>query len=439
MKTGIIFRILSVVALLSGGWAAARGDNSFYLATTYIEPDASGNLTFNLDNDEPFYGFQMDIMVPEGIEVVTADGKPTATLSDRADASYSLLSRMDADGKLRVACFSTTHTPFSGNEGALLNVPVVAAADFEGGTVTVTDIIFITEQNQDAEFPAISAELRNQPLNTLTIADFSIEVGATEQVACSLENEVTFTAFQTDIYFPEELTLVENSLCLTDRASASHTLSAKSFEGGRTRVICHSLVNADISGSNGPLLEFEVTAADDTEAVSAVISLRNTVCSTSTGREYSLPPSEARVIITRRPVILAESVAITPDVCTLTLGDSIQLEVRVLPEDCTNPEATWASSDPDIAAVDSTGLVKTYAVGEVLITATTTDGTELTAECEMEVKLDVGVDSLPSEETGAVELYDLNGIRRTGPAERGIYIRRTRSGSSKQLATTNLH
>ena len=62
-----------------------------------------------------------------------------------------------------------------------------------------------------------------------------------------------------------------------------------------------------------------------------------------------------------------------------------QLVATVLPEHTTNKEVAWSSSDKWVASVDNNGFVTVYAVGEAIITATTTDGTNLSATCYINV------------------------------------------------------
>ena len=62
-----------------------------------------------------------------------------------------------------------------------------------------------------------------------------------------------------------------------------------------------------------------------------------------------------------------------------------QLTATILPEHTTNKEVAWSSSDKWVASVDNTGLVTMYSAGEVVITATTTDGTNLSATCRINV------------------------------------------------------
>ena len=65
-------------------------------------------------------------------------------------------------------------------------------------------------------------------------------------------------------------------------------------------------------------------------------------------------------------------------------GKALDL-VAILDEGATNKAVTWRSSNENVAAVDANGKVTAKEVGEATITATTTDGTNLSAECKIKV------------------------------------------------------
>ena len=69
----------------------------------------------------------------------------------------------------------------------------------------------------------------------------------------------------------------------------------------------------------------------------------------------------------------------------MTEGETLQLMATVMPEDATNRSVTWTSSNEDVATVDQNGLVTAVAAGTATITATTIDGSELSASCEVTV------------------------------------------------------
>ena len=74
------------------------------------------------------------------------------------------------------------------------------------------------------------------------------------------------------------------------------------------------------------------------------------------------------------------------DKTSLTLhgNESQQLTATVLPADATQ-ELMWTSSDESVATVSQSGLVSAVAFGHAVITATTIDGTDLSASCDVTV------------------------------------------------------
>ena len=81
---------------------------------------------------------------------------------------------------------------------------------------------------------------------------------------------------------------------------------------------------------------------------------------------------------------LATSIVLNKPEATLEAGSQEQLTATVLPSDAAQT-VTWTSSDPSVASVDKSGLVTAVAVGNATITASTTDGTDLKATCEVTV------------------------------------------------------
>lgn len=73
-------------------------------------------------------------------------------------------------------------------------------------------------------------------------------------------------------------------------------------------------------------------------------------------------------------VIPAAYVSLNPYYATLTQGQNITLSATVLPDTATVQQVVWASSDPSVATVDSSGVVHAVSPGVTAITATAADG-----------------------------------------------------------------
>lgn len=67
-------------------------------------------------------------------------------------------------------------------------------------------------------------------------------------------------------------------------------------------------------------------------------------------------------------------------------GQSEQLTAKILPENATDKSITWSSSDLNIATVDHTGKVTAVSIGEVVVTAVTSN--HITASCTVRVILE---------------------------------------------------
>ena len=82
----------------------------------------------------------------------------------------------------------------------------------------------------------------------------------------------------------------------------------------------------------------------------------------------------------------AVSVVLSRTSANLMANAQIQLTATVLPENAVQTVA-WRSSDESVATVSENGLVTAMAAGTATITASTIDGTKLTATCEVSVAI----------------------------------------------------
>lgn len=92
---------------------------------------------------------------------------------------------------------------------------------------------------------------------------------------------------------------------------------------------------------------------------------------------------------TKPQVVKATGISLNTDKLALTrYGKDVKekLTATVTPDETTNKNVKWASSNNKVAAVDSNGYVTAKGKGTVRITATTTDGSNLSATCTVTVK-----------------------------------------------------
>lgn len=84
-------------------------------------------------------------------------------------------------------------------------------------------------------------------------------------------------------------------------------------------------------------------------------------------------------------IIPVASVTMSETALTLNQNETARLSVTVQPENAYNRKVKWTSSEPTIASVDQDGNVMGMGEGKAIITATSLDGTEIVASCEVTV------------------------------------------------------
>ena len=123
-----------------------------------------------------------------------------------------------------------------------------------------------------------------------------------------------------------------------------------------------------------------VAVVDKNGVVTAIAVGEATITATITDGSNLSASCKVTVVPT-----LAVSIELDQTEASVEEKSEFQLTATILPEHTTNKEVAWSSSDKWVASVDNTGLVTMYSAGEVVITATTTDGTNLSATCRINV------------------------------------------------------
>ena len=122
------------------------------------------------------------------------------------------------------------------------------------------------------------------------IEDFSISVGETRTVSILLDNETAYTAFQTDIYLPDGLTVEQEDgdyiFDLTSRKGRDHNIATQVQSDGAIRIMSYSPSIKAYSGNSGALVTFNVTATGEF-SVPSTIQLKNTLFTTKNGTEIA--------------------------------------------------------------------------------------------------------------------------------------------------------
>ena len=115
----------------------------------------------------------------------------------------------------------------------------------------------------------------------------------------------------------------------------------------------------------------EVTWKSDNEAV-AIVGADGTVTAISVGTANITATCGEVSASCKVTVNLVEvtSIELSPKEVTLLIGSTTTLTAKVYPENATNQQITWSSSNSTVASVDNAGKINALQVGEATITAT---------------------------------------------------------------------
>ena len=105
----------------------------------------------------------------------------------------------------------------------------------------------------------------------------------------------------------------------------------------------------------------------------------------SSTTESSTIESSTEPTTTEPTDIKVSSIKLNTKNHTMYSNQYVQLKATVLPNNAYNKSVTWKSSNSKIATVDKNGKVKALKVGNATIIATSTDGSNVSAQCKIKV------------------------------------------------------
>ncbi|MBR6284269.1 MAG: hypothetical protein IKR25_08270 [Muribaculaceae bacterium] len=301
--------ITLIFALLCATMVA---QDRLYIEDFNIRAGETRQVALLLDNATPLSAVQADIVMPDGLSIgQNSDNSYQFALADRCAANHTLASARLSTGAVRVLTASITSQPFAGNTGAVVTFPVTAASDFSGPRVIqVTGVKATTNDAVQLGLPdtqcTVTTEVPSE--DRLYIEDFTIQPGATIEVALLLDNPTQLSAIQADIILPDGLTIGQNAdnsyqFALANRCAADHTLASARLSNGAVRVLTASITSQPFAGSSGAVVTFPVTAASDFSGP-RVIQVTGVKATTAAAVQLDLPDTQCTVTTESAPQYL---------------------------------------------------------------------------------------------------------------------------------------
>ena len=409
--------LLTLVALIIISNLSAKAENRFYIDDFIMYTGETKELSINLTNDVAFTGFQADLYLPNGLEVVQEDGDYIFYLTDRKGSDHSISTERQDNGVIRLLCYSLKLKEFSGTSGALVKFSVKASDDFRGDfQINIKDITFSQKDLTEYNFTSSVTNIVGKTLaKSITIDKTAVSLKATETVALvatvlpetTTDKAVTWksdnvavatvdangvgTAIAVGEANSTATTTDGTNLSASCKVTVIPTL-AETITLNQTAVSLKATETAELSVNILPATttnkavtwksQNEAVATVDTNGVVTAIAVGETTITVTTADGSNLSAT-CKVTVVPTP---AASITLNTTAVTLKATETATLTTTILPATTTNKAVTWKSDNEAIATVDANGVVTAIAVGEANITATTTDGTNLSATCKVTVE-----------------------------------------------------
>lgn len=357
-------------------------DFTITVAKKEITPQLSGTV------EKPYDGTaDIDETLASGLTLTLQDVLPVDTDKVRAEVTYQFDDETIGDDKTITGTITGLTGDAAGNyqltatevtgKGSIQKVAVsgisLNAAQLTlnvNGTETLTASIEPENAtNKDVTWASSDNTVATVDENGLVTAlkegNAKITVTAADDTAKTAECEVEVVAEGV----LSKVTLNQTELSLTE--GAQETLAATPFPDG-----------AEYDSMEWTSSNENVAAVDETGKVTAVAKGSAEITVTVTAGERSVT---AVCSVTVTESVAAEAVTLNQTGLQLKVSETSVLTATITPENATNQNVTWTSSDETVAAVDETGKVTAVAAGEAVITAAAADGSGVSAECKVTV------------------------------------------------------
>ena len=316
-------------------------------------------------------------------------GKLTATISPanatnkevRWTSSNKTIVNVDATGKLT---------------GISVGTATITVTTVEGGK-TATCIVTVV-------IPVTGVKVDKDEMTLECISNYRIGEGKQLTATVSPSN-ATYKSVTWDSN-NKSVATVDNSGLVTAVGGGTATITATTKDGGFTATCLVTVIDIFIIGpiisidppsmtlKVGETGVFTVSVTLDWMDKTVIFSSSNkrVVNVDAAGKVTGITPGMAMVRITTSdgnlttfcavtvldpsPAVPVECVKINEEEATLMLNcvNTWQLTATVFPHDATDKSVTWITNDPDVATVDSNGLVTAVGVGEARVLVFTNDG-----------------------------------------------------------------
>lgn len=158
--TGIVDILLGSASAAPSMKVASASETAetdyLYIEDFNFEAGESKDIEICLANEKPFTAFQCDIYLSNGLNFLVEDEEYIVDLSNRKSRTHTIATSLQEDGSLRVVVFSSKNTAFTGNDGALMILPLIADNTLtENAEISIKNNLFAAD-NVEYKLPDLT-------------------------------------------------------------------------------------------------------------------------------------------------------------------------------------------------------------------------------------------------------------------------------------------
>lgn len=403
-------RLIIVMAVLLVGTFTARAAFDFPAVPTF-SPGRTEALTVGATLPSDAVAIQFTMTFPDGFILDSTTLKLESMCSDEHIYRLNKIS----ESSYKCVIYSNSNTPFVSASGNLFTLslkadPAVIKGDY---TLSFSEIRYSDASGAETAIPdaavglkvvipAISVSITPSPVNILVGDELKLTAAvlpsdASQAVAWSSSD-------------PSKVTVSEDGT-VTGIAAGSATITAATVDGTDLSAGCRVTVSpvlvssiiishANLAMHPGETEALTVTVLPDnagnravewstsnasvvTVSPEGVVEAKSvgTAVVTAAATDGSGVTATCAIAVTEH---LAESISLSHEKLELNDGEKATLKAVIIPAEASQL-AKWSTSDPSKVIVSDEGVVTAVSPGSATVTATTIDGTDLSASCSVTV------------------------------------------------------
>ena len=445
MKSRIRKWLFLLMALTCFG---AIAENRLYIEDFNISPGETKELQLRGKVEFILGGFQVRIKLPEGLSCVPTNGN-YATFYDESNNVYTNwmfsnakiisdddLTEEDDTGALSIL---TVKRLDGGQYEADVDycyatIKVSASSEFTSGKILMYNMKLSSKSGEEsAKLPNLYVSVNGdgamtEPADNKAVwgDNFEILPGETKELELKVKSDINFAGVQTDIYLPSflsfETTSESSYFDVSETFSNWDMHKGNRFSSTHLRILLatYSATTDYVPAGTYSIGKVKVKATGNAAGADS-IRFTNGKISSTLGESYAIE-NGGLIVDVSSTVVPVTSVGLNNNLLQLSAGESAKLSATILPTNASNKTVQWKTSNSSVAAVTANGLVTAVSAGTATITATTTDGTNLSETCTVIVsnqtadnnKLYINDFTIAPGQTKEIELRGMTNFRLGG-------------------------